>query len=124
AVRRWERAGTPGRIVNVSSVASTLGAPHEYVHYAATKAAAEAFTIGLAKEVAASGMRGNAVAPGTAYTDIHAAAGAPGRPPRSVGRVPIGRIAEPEEIASAVLWLLSPGASYGTGAGLRVAGGL
>ena len=124
AVRRWERAGTPGRIVNVSSVASTLGAPHEYVHYAATKAAVEAFTIGLAKEVAASGMRVNAVAPGTAYTDIHAAAGEPDRPARIVGRVPIGRIAEPEEIANAVLWLLSPEASYVTGAVLRVAGGL
>jgi len=124
AVRRWERAAVPGRIVNVSSVASTLGAPNEYVHYAATKAAVEAFTIGLAKEVAASGMRINAVAPGTAYTDIHAAAGEPDRPARIVSRVPIGRIAEPGEIANAVLWLLSPEASYVTGTVLRVAGGL
>jgi len=124
AVRRWERAAVPGRIVNVSSVAAALGAPNEYVHYAATKAAVEAFTIGLAKEVAGSGMRVNAVAPGTAYTDIHAAAGEPDRPARIASRVPIGRIAEPEEIANAVLWLLSAEASYVTGTVLRVAGGL
>ena len=124
AIRRWERAGIAGRIVNVSSIASTLGAPNEYVHYAASKAAVEAFTIGLAKEVAASGVRVNAVAPGTAFTGIHAAAGEPDRPARVVARVPIGRIAAPDEIANAVLWLLSSEASYVTGAVLRVSGGL
>jgi NAD(P)-dependent dehydrogenase (short-subunit alcohol dehydrogenase family) len=124
AVRRWQATGTAGRIVNISSIAATLGAPGEYVHYAATKAAVDAFTIGLGKEVAASGIRINAVAPGTAYTDIHAAGGEPGRPARVVSRVPMGRIAQPQEIANAVLWLLSDEASYLTGTVLRVSGGL
>lgn len=124
AVRRWDERGVAGRMVNISSIASTLGAPGEYVHYAATKAAVEAFTVGLAKEVAASGTRVNCVAPGTVYTDIHAAAGEPGRPARVVSRVPMGRIGEPGEIAGAVLWLLSDEASYVTGAVLRVSGGL
>lgn len=124
AVRRWQRAGVPGRLVNVSSIAATLGAPGEYVHYAASKAAVEALTVGLAKEVAASGVRVNAVAPGTVYTDIHASAGEPDRPARVVSRVPMQRIGEPEEIAHAVLWLLSSEASYVTGAVLRVSGGL
>lgn len=124
AIRRWGDAGTPGRMVNISSIAATLGAPNEYVHYAASKAAVEAFTIGLAKEVAASGIRINAVAPGTVYTDIHAAAGEPDRPARVVSRVPMGRIGQADEIANAVLWLLSPEASYVTGAVLRVSGGL
>jgi NAD(P)-dependent dehydrogenase (short-subunit alcohol dehydrogenase family) len=124
AVRRWGDAGTAGRMVNISSIASTLGAPGEYVHYAASKAAVEAFTIGLAKEVAPSGIRINAVAPGTVYTDIHAAAGEPERPARVVSRVPMGRIGQADEIANAVLWLLSPEASYVTGAVLRVSGGL
>ncbi|MDX6750457.1 SDR family oxidoreductase [Geminicoccaceae bacterium 1502E] len=124
AVRRWETAGLRGRIVNISSVAATLGAPGEYVHYAATKAAVEALTIGLGKEVAASGIRVNAVAPGTAWTDIHAAAGEPDRPARVVARVPMGRIGEPDEMAAAVLWLLSKEASYVTGTVLRVSGGV
>lgn len=124
AVRRWEARGTPGRMVNISSIAATLGAPHEYVHYAATKAAVETFTVGLAREVAAGGIRVNAVSPGTAFTDIHATAGEPDRPARVVSRVPMGRIGEPDEIAEAVLWLLSDKASYVTGAVLRVAGGL
>ncbi len=124
AVRRWEARGTPGRMVNISSIAATLGAPHEYVHYAATKAAVEAFTVGLAREIAAGGIRVNAVSPGTAFTDIHAAAGEPDRPARIVSRVPMGRIGEPDEIAESVLWLLSDKASYVTGAVLRVAGGL
>ncbi|WP_431855220.1 SDR family oxidoreductase [Azospirillum sp.] len=124
AVRRWQKSGTPGRMVNISSVAATLGAAHEYVHYAATKAAVEAFTLGLAREVASGGIRVNAVSPGTAFTDIHAAAGEPDRPARVVTRVPMGRIAEPDEIAEAVLWLLSDKASYVAGAVLRVAGGL
>jgi NAD(P)-dependent dehydrogenase (short-subunit alcohol dehydrogenase family) len=124
AVRRWGDARIEGRMVNISSIASTLGAPNEYVHYAASKAAVEAFTIGLAKEVAALGIRINAVAPGTVYTDIHAAAGEPDRPSRVVSRVPMGRIGQADEIAHAVMWLLSPEASYVTGAVLRVSGGL
>ncbi|MFC4172537.1 SDR family oxidoreductase [Microvirga sp. GCM10011540] len=124
AIRRWDGNGTPGRMVNISSIAATLGAPNEYVHYAASKAAVEALTVGLAKEVAASSIRINAVAPGTVHTGIHAAAGEPDRPKRVVSRVPMGRIGEADEIANAVLWLLSPEASYVTGAVLRVSGGL
>lgn len=124
AARRWQAAGIAGVMVNVSSVAATLGAPNEYVHYAASKAAVEGFTIGLAKELAPSGIRVNAVSPGTAFTDIHATAGEPDRPKRIAPRVPLGRVAEPEEIAEAVLWLLSPKASYVTGTVVRVTGGL
>ncbi len=124
AVRRWRAAGRGGAVVNISSIAATLGAAHEYVHYAAAKAAVETFTLGLAREVAASGTRINAVAPGTVLTDIHAAAGDPGRPDRVVARVPMGRIGEPEEIAAAVLWLLLDEASYVTGAVLRASGGV
>jgi NAD(P)-dependent dehydrogenase (short-subunit alcohol dehydrogenase family) len=124
AVRRWQDSAIAGRMVNISSVAARLGAPGEYVHYAAAKAAVEALTIGLGKEVAASGIRVNAVAPGTVHTDIHAASGEPGRPARVVSRVPMARIAEPREIADAVLWLLSPEASYVTATVLSVAGGL
>lgn len=123
AIRRWLGAGRNGRIVNISSIAATLGAPHEYVHYAASKAAIDAFTIGLGKELAAQGIRVNAVAPGTAMTDIHAAAGVPDRPAQVAGRIPMQRAARPEEIAAAVLWLLSDEASYVTGTILRVAGG-
>lgn len=124
AIRRWNEHSITGRMVNVSSIAAALGAPNEYVHYAATKAAVEAFTVGLGKEVAASGIRINAVSPGTVYTDIHAAAGEPERPKRVVSRIPMARIGEVDEIANAVLWLLSDEASYVTGAVLRVAGGL
>lgn len=124
ALRRWEARGTKGCIVTISSIAASLGAPGEYVHYAATKAAIEAFTVGLAKEVAASGTRVNAVAPGTVNTGIHAAGGDPDRPRRVASRIPMGRVGEPEEIANAVLWLLGPEASYITGAVLRVSGGL
>jgi NAD(P)-dependent dehydrogenase (short-subunit alcohol dehydrogenase family) len=124
AVRRWRAAAIAGRMVNISSAAATLGSPQEYVHYAASKGAIDAFTIGLGKELAAEGIRVNAVAPGTAMTDIHAAGGVPDRPARVVGRIPLKRIAEPAEIANAVLWLLSDEASYVTGTVLRVAGGL
>ncbi|KKX25719.1 SDR family oxidoreductase [Rhizobium sp. LC145] len=124
AVRRWQAAGSKGRIVNISSVASTIGAPSEYVHYAASKAAVEAFTVGLAKEIAATGIRINAVAPGTTFTDIHATGGDPDRPHRVASKIPLGRSAEPEEIARCVLWLLSPHASYVTAAVLRAGGGL
>jgi NAD(P)-dependent dehydrogenase (short-subunit alcohol dehydrogenase family) len=124
AVRRWRARGTNGVMVNISSVSATLGSPHEYVHYAASKAAVEAFTVGLARELGPDGIRVNAVSPGITDTDIHAAAGEPGRPARVVSRVPMARIGEPREIADAVHWLLSAQASYVTGAVLRVSGGL
>ena len=122
AVRRFTRQRR-GAIVNLSSVAATTGAPGEYVHYAASKAAIDSFTLGLAREVAAAGIRVNAVAPGSTLTDIHAAAGEPTRPERVKSRIPMQRLADPEEVAEAVLWLLSDAASYVTGAVLRVAGG-
>jgi NAD(P)-dependent dehydrogenase (short-subunit alcohol dehydrogenase family) len=126
AVRRWSpaRGGKGGSIVNLSSVAATLGSPGEYVHYAATKAAVEAFTVGLAREVAKEGIRVNAVSPGTVQTGIHAAGGDPDRPARVAARIPMGRVGQPEEIAAAILWLLSPAASYVTGSVLTVSGGL
>ncbi|WP_206668013.1 SDR family NAD(P)-dependent oxidoreductase [Teichococcus oryzae] len=125
ALRRFAAADGEGRsIVNISSVAAQTGSPGEYVHYAAGKAAVEAFTLGLAREVAAQGIRVNAVAPGTVNTGIHALAGDPGRPARIAPRVPMGRVGEPEEIAEAVAWLISGAASYATGAVLRVTGGL
>ncbi len=122
AACRFQAAGR-GVIVNLSSVAATTGAPGEYVHYAASKAAIDAFTLGLARELAGSNIRVNAVAPGSTLTDIHAAAGEPDRPARVRPRIPMQRLAEPEEIAEAVLWLLSDSASYATGAILRVSGG-
>jgi glucose 1-dehydrogenase len=127
ALHRFARnpAAPPGRsIVNVSSVAAVTGSPGEYVHYAATKAAVETFTLGLAQEIAEQEIRVNAVAPGTVSTGIHAAAGDPGRPARIAPRVPMRRVGEPEEVAEAILWLLSDAASYTTGAVLRVTGGL
>lgn len=125
ALRCFAAAEGRGRsIVNISSIAAQTGSPGEYVHYAASKAAVEAFTLGLAREVAAQGIRVNAVAPGTVQTGIHALAGDPGRPARVAPRVPMGRVGEPEEIAEAVAWLLSAAASYATGTVLRVTGGL
>ncbi|MGA0546771.1 SDR family NAD(P)-dependent oxidoreductase [Brevundimonas sp. VNH65] len=124
AARRWLARGTPGRMVNISSIAATLGAPGEYVHYAATKAGVEAFTVGLGKELAPKGIRINAVSPGTVLTEIHAAAGEPDRPARVAARIPVGRPGEASEIAAAVLWLLSDEASYVNATVLRVAGGL
>jgi NAD(P)-dependent dehydrogenase (short-subunit alcohol dehydrogenase family) len=125
ALRRFARRQAEGRsVVNISSIAAATGSPGEYVHYAATKAAVEAFTLGLAREVAAEGIRVNAVAPGTVQTGIHAAAGDPGRPARIAPRVPMRRVGQPEEIAEAVLWLVSDAASYTAGAVLKVAGGL
>ena len=112
-----------GAIVNVSSAAATLGSPHDYVHYAAAKAGVDALTHGLAQEVAARGIRVNAVAPGIVRTDIHAAAGDPGRLDRVAPNVPVGRVGEPEEVAEAVAWLLGDSCPYATGATLRVAGG-
>ena len=118
------RGGGGGVIVNVSSGAASIGSPHEYVHYAAAKAGVDALTIGLAKEVAAEGIRVNGVAPGTVRTDIHAAAGDPDRPDRVASRIPLGRAGTVDEIAAAIEWMLGEDASYVTGSTLRVAGGL
>ncbi|KOX47680.1 oxidoreductase [Streptomyces sp. NRRL F-7442] len=110
-----------GAIVNVSSAAATLGSPGTYVHYAAAKAAVDAMTVGLSKEVAADGIRVNCVAPGTIWTDFHAD---PQRPAKIAALVPMGRAGQPEEIAGAVAWLLSDDASYATGTVMRIAGGM
>jgi NAD(P)-dependent dehydrogenase (short-subunit alcohol dehydrogenase family) len=115
--------GPGGAIVNVSSAAATLGSPGEYVHYAATKAAVDAMTVGLSKELGPEGIRVNAVAPGVIQTGIHAAAGDPDRPTRIGAATPLGRPGRPEEVAAAIAWLLGPEASYTTGTVLRVAGG-
>jgi NAD(P)-dependent dehydrogenase (short-subunit alcohol dehydrogenase family) len=118
ALRAFQGSGS---IVNISSGAATLGGANRYVHYAATKAAVDAMTVGLAKEVAVDGVRVNAVSPGTIYTDFHAE---PDRADQVGPTVPLGRAGQPEEIAAAVAWLLSDDASYTTGANIRVAGGL
>lgn len=125
AIKRMSTAhgGRGGAIVNLSSVAARLGAPNEYIDYAAAKAAIDAMTIGLAKEVAAEGIRVNAVRPGVVYTDIHASGGEPDRVERVRASVPMARGGQPEEIAEAVLWLASGQASYTSGALLDVAGG-
>ena len=125
AVRRMStrHGGSGGSIVNVSSRASRLGSPGEYVDYAASKAALDTLTIGLAKEVAAEGIRVNAVAPGIIYTDIHASGGEPGRVDRIRDTIPMKRGGTPEEVARAVLWLLSDDASYTSGATIDVSGG-
>jgi NAD(P)-dependent dehydrogenase (short-subunit alcohol dehydrogenase family) len=125
AVRRLStRHGGPGGpIVNLSSAAARLGSPAQYVDYAASKGAIDVFTLGLAREVAAEGVRVNAVRPGIIETDIHASGGDPGRAARLGPQVPIGRAGRADEVAAAVVWLLSDGASYTTGALLDVAGG-
>ncbi len=125
AVRRMStrRGGNGGAIVNVSSGASRLGAPDEYVDYAASKGAIDTFTIGLSKEVALEGIRVNAVRPGFIYTDIHASGGERGRVDRIKDSVPMKRGGRPEEVANAILWLLSDEASYATGSIIDLAGG-
>lgn len=125
AVRRMSthHGGTGGAIVNVSSVASRLGAPGQYVDYAACKGAIDTFTVGLAREVADEGIRVNAVRPGIIATDIHASGGQPDRAQRLAGSIPMQRPGLPEEVAAAIVWLLGPGASYTTGAVLDVGGG-
>lgn len=118
------RGGVGGVIVNVSSMAARLGSPGEYIDYAASKAAVDTMTIGLAKEVASEGIRVNGVRPGSIHTEIHADGGEPNRVERIAGIVPMRRGGEPEEIAEAILWLASDRSSYVTGAILDVAGGL
>lgn len=125
AIKRMstKHGGAGGSIVNVSSVASRLGSPSEYVDYAASKGAIDTLTIGLAKEVANEGIRVNAVRPGFIDTDIHASGGEPNRIERVKESVPMKRGGEAIEVAKAILWLLSDEASYTTGSFIEVSGG-
>ncbi|GAB3162884.1 SDR family oxidoreductase [Telluribacter humicola] len=125
AVKRMstKRGGSGGAIVNVSSIAARTGAPGEYVDYASSKAAVDALTLGLAKEVADEGIRVNGVRPAFIYTDIHTSGGEPGRVDRIKDSIPMKRGGRPEEVAKAILWLLSDEASYTTGAFLDITGG-
>ncbi|WDZ97722.1 SDR family oxidoreductase [Herbaspirillum sp. WKF16] len=125
AVKRMstKHGGSGGVIVNLSSMAAKLGGPGEYVDYAASKGAIDAFTIGLAKEVAAEGIRVNAVRPGLIYTDIHASGGEAGRVDRLKDAVPMKRGGSAEEVANAILWLVSDESSYATGTFIDVSGG-
>jgi NAD(P)-dependent dehydrogenase (short-subunit alcohol dehydrogenase family) len=125
AVKRMSTryGGAGGAIVNVSSAAARLGAPGQYVDYASAKGAIDTFTIGLAKEVAAEGIRVNAVRPGLIETDIHASGGIPDRVQRLAHQVPMQRGGSAEEVAEAIVWLLSPQASYTTMSLIEVSGG-
>lgn len=125
AVRRMStrHGGRGGAIVNVSSVAARVGSPDEYIDYAASKGAIDTLTIGLSKEVADEGIRVNAVRPGYIYTDMHASGGEPGRVDRLKTAVPMKRGGQPEEVAQAILWLLSDEAAYATGTFIDLAGG-
>jgi NAD(P)-dependent dehydrogenase (short-subunit alcohol dehydrogenase family) len=125
AIKRMStrHGGKGGAIVNISSGASRLGSPGEYVDYAASKGAVDTMTIGLAKELAGDGIRVNAVRPGFVHTGIHAAGGEPNRIERLRDSIPMKRGGEPEEIARAILWLLSDEASFSTGAILDATGG-
>ena len=121
--RERDGRGRGGAIVNVSSIAARLGSPNEYVAYAASKAALDTLTLGLAKELGPHGVRVNAVRPGVTLTDIHASGGQPGRAERLGVTTPLGRAGEAEEIAAGILWLLTDEASYTTGALLDIGGG-
>lgn len=125
AVRRMSprHGGAGGAIVNLSSMAARLGGPFEYVDYAASKGAIDTLTVGLSREVAAEGIRVNAVRPGLIHTGMHASGGEPGRVDRLKDSVPMKRGGEPEEVAEAILWLLSDAASYTTGSFIEVSGG-
>lgn len=125
AVRRMStrHGGKGGAIVNISSRAARTGSAGEWVHYAASKGAIDSFTIGLSREVATEGIRVNAVAPGLIETGLHAANGAPDRLQRLAATIPMQRPGTPLEVAEGVLWLLSPAASYTTGAILEIGGG-
>lgn len=125
AVKRMshKHGGKGGAIVNVSSAASRLGSPGEYVDYAASKGAVDSLTTGLALEVAAQGIRVNCVRPGLIYTDIHASGGEPGRVDRLSSVLPMKRGGQPEEVAEAIVWLLSDKASYVTGSFMELSGG-
>ncbi len=125
AVKRmaFRHGGEGGAIVNVSSAAARLGAPGEYVDYAASKGAVDTLTTGLSLEVAAQGIRVNCVRPGLIYTEIHASGGEPGRVDRVKDLLPMKRGGQPEEVAQAIAWLLSDKASYVTGSFLDLAGG-
>ncbi|TGQ90149.1 SDR family oxidoreductase [Mesorhizobium sp. M8A.F.Ca.ET.208.01.1.1] len=125
AVKRMStrQGGSGGAIVNISSAAATLGSPGEYVDYAASKGAIDTFTIGLAREVALEGIRVNAVRPGIIDTEIHASGGQPDRIERFRDLLPMKRAGTADEVAGAVLYLLSDAASYTTGAILNVSGG-
>mgnify|MGYP001212114424 CR=1 FL=1 len=125
AARRMSksRGGQGGSIVNISSVAARMGSPNEYVDYAGSKAAVDAMTIGLSKELGPEGIRVNAVRPGLTDTDIHEAAGDPGRIARTASAIPLGRAGSPDEVAQAAVWLLGDDASYVTGALLDAGGG-
>jgi NAD(P)-dependent dehydrogenase (short-subunit alcohol dehydrogenase family) len=118
-----DRGGNGGSIVLVSSAASRHGSPFEFVDYAGSKGAVETLTIGLCKELASQGVRVNAVRPGLIETEIHASVGQPGRATRIGATTPMGRAGQPEEVARAIVWLLSDAASYSTGALLDVSGG-
>lgn len=125
AVRRMStlHGGTGGAIVNLSSAAARLGAPGQYVDYAASKGAIDSFTLGLAREVANEGIRVNAVRPGIIETDIHASGGEPDRAAQLAPQVPLRRAGSADEVAQAVLWLLSDASSYTTGSVVDVTGG-
>ena len=125
AVRRLstKHGGRGGAIVNLSSAAARLGAPGQYVDYAAAKGAIDTFTVGLAKEVATEGIRVNAVRPGIIETDIHASGGIPDRAKQMAPMVPMQRAGSADEVAQAIVWLLSDAASYTTGALIDVTGG-
>lgn len=118
-----DRGGAGGSIVNISSRAAELGGAGEWIHYAASKGAVDSLTIGASKELATRGIRVNAVSPGLIQTDLHARAGLPDRLTKLVGGVPMGRVGSTEEVATAVLWLLSPEASYITGVTVPISGG-